>query len=69
MLSWLHHFLKDNSLTVRFIRCDNSGEIVYLVQEDKTLSKGFELIALHTPEQNGMVERKYSTLYGKVRVM
>jgi hypothetical protein len=28
MLSWFHQFQKDNSLTVQYIRCDNSGENV-----------------------------------------
>jgi hypothetical protein len=72
MLSWLHQFQKDNSLTVQSLRCDNSGENIRfhrLVQEDKTLTARFELTAQYTPEQNGMVERKYATLYGKVRAM
>jgi hypothetical protein len=71
-LSWLHNFQKDNSLTVKFIRCDNSGENIQLqslVHEDKTLAVRFELAAPYTPEKNGMVERKYATLYGKVKAI
>jgi hypothetical protein len=51
---------------------ENSGENIRLqslVHEDKTLTVRFELTALYTPEQNGMVERKYATLYGKVGAM
>jgi hypothetical protein len=52
--------------------CDNSGENIRLqslVYADRTLAVRFELTAPYTPEQNGMVERKYATLYGKVRAM
>jgi hypothetical protein len=41
MLVWLHQFQKDNSLTVKFTRCDNSGEhtqLQSLVHEDNTLT-------------------------------
>jgi hypothetical protein len=72
MLTWLLQFQKDNSLTVKYIRCDNSGENIRLqslLHEDKALTVRFELTAPYTPEQNGMVERKYATLYGKVRAM
>jgi hypothetical protein len=72
MISWLHQFQKAISLTVQYLRCDNSGGNVRfqrLVQEDKTLTARCELTAPYTPEQNGMVERKYATLYDKVRAM
>jgi hypothetical protein len=72
MISWLHQFQKDNSLTVQYIRCNNSGENVRfqrLDQEDKTLKTRFELTGPYTSEQNGMGERKYELLDGKVRAM
>jgi hypothetical protein len=72
MLIFLRQFQKDNKLTVHNIRCDNSGENLRfkrLAEEDTTLSIKFELTAPYTPEQNGKLERKYATLYGKVRAM
>ena len=58
-------FQKDNKFSVHFIQCDNLGENLSFqrnVQEDKALSIKFELTAPYTPEQNGMVDRKYATL-------
>jgi hypothetical protein len=72
MILWLLRTQQTNSLTVKFIRCDNLGEYVQLqllVQADKTITIRFDLTAPYNPEQNGMVERKYATLYGKVRAM
>ena len=52
--------------------CDNAPEH-YTFQ---TLAKGklktnktFQFTAPNTPEHNGRVERKYATLFGKVRAM
>jgi hypothetical protein len=53
MLSWLHQFQKDNSLIVKYIWCDNSGDNIRLqslVHEDKILSVRFELTAPYTPD-------------------
>jgi hypothetical protein len=71
-ISWLHQFQRHYSLTVNIILCDDSRENIQLqrlVHEDKIVTEQFELTTPYTPEQNGMVERKYGTLYGKVRAM
>jgi hypothetical protein len=54
------------------IRCDNAGENKSLKDEinaDATLSVESEFTAPYTPEQNGGVEQKIATLFGKVRSM
>jgi len=57
--------------TVRYIRCDNAGENTSL--EKKCLEQGlgitFEYTSPHSPQFNGRVERKFATLYTKVRCL
>ena len=69
-------FLKDiqgkhGSHTGRIIRCDNAGENFKLKEkcEEKGLKINFEFTAPGTPQQNGKVERKFATLYSKVRAI
>ena len=61
--------LKSFGIEIKKIRCDNAGENI--VAERKMQEKGrnikFEFTAPNTPQQNGKVERKFSTLYGTVR--
>jgi hypothetical protein len=56
-----------------FIRCDNSGENHDLQNQinDKhpNLVCQYEFTAPDSPQQNDKVERKFATLYGRVRVM
>jgi len=61
---------------VKYLRCDNGGENLSLQKycNDPTKSTNldlrhlqFEFTARGTPQQNGRVERKFATLYGKVR--
>jgi len=56
---------------VKFIRCDNSGENRVLQKEcDKNgLGIEFEFTAPNTPQQNGRVERKFATFWGRMRAM
>ena len=56
---------------VKFVRCDNAGENIGFQDECKKegLKLEFEFTAPNTPQQNGKVERKFATLYGKVRSM
>ena len=56
---------------VKFIRCDNAGENKILEATCKKESLGiiFEFTAPGTPQQNGMVERAFATLYGSMRAM
>ena len=55
----------------KFIRCDNAGE--NLATEKLCLQEGlgitFEYSAPNSPQQNGRVERRFATLYGRVRSM
>ena len=53
---------------VKFIRCDNAGENLAFEKAAKSEGLGltFEYTAPGTPQQNGKVERKFATLYGRV---
>ena len=54
-----------------FIRCDNAGENKKFQElaEKNGLGIHFEFTAPDTPQQNGKIERKFATLYGRVRSM
>ena len=56
---------------VKSIRCDNAGENHKAREELEKAGFGveFEFTASNTPQQNGKVERKFATLYGRVRSM
>ena len=72
VIDWIRIFEKDTGKRVQHIRLDNSGENVKLrekVNEYPDLKIKFEYTAPHTPQQNGKIERKFATLYGKVRSM
>ena len=60
-----------NGITVKTIRCDNSGENKALLAECKAQGLGIqpEWTASGTPQQNGKVERKLATLAGYARAM
>ena len=68
-------FLKDITATYGYkivnIRCDNAGENTALEKLCKQEGLGitFEYTAPGTPQQNGRLERKFATLYGRVRAM
>ena len=55
----------------RFVRCDNAGEILQLPHQltAAQVPVTFEFIPPGTPQFNGVVERKYQTLYARVRSM
>jgi hypothetical protein len=61
---------KYNSEGTHF-HCDNAGESINFQKkfEAKNMFFDFEFTAPDTPQQNSRVERKYSTLYGKVRAI
>ena len=63
--------LKDQDINVKILRCDDAGENKAL--EDECKSKGlgiaFEYAGPRTPQRNGKVERKFQTLYGRIRAM
>ena len=56
---------------VRIIRCDDAGENKALEKSciDNGLGIKFEYTGPGTPQLNGRVERKYATLYARVRTM
>jgi hypothetical protein len=70
--AWIKLFQKTYNTTVKYIRCDNAGENLTLQEElqaDEHINVQFEFTAPHTPQKNGKVERKFATLWGKVRAM
>ena len=58
-------------VVVKTIRGDNSGENMKFEQLCKQEGMGitFEYTTPGTPQQNGRIERKFATLYGRVRAM
>ena len=63
--------LKADGIDVKIIRCDNAGENVDFQRacEREGFDLAFEYTATATPQQNGRCERKFQTLYGRVRSM
>jgi hypothetical protein len=63
--------LKAKFKTVKYIRCDDAGENKALEKACLTTGLGiqFEYTAPGTPQQNGRVKQKFTTLYGRVRSM
>ena len=58
-------------IIVKIVRCDNAGENRSFEKTCKSEGHGikFEYTAPGTPQQNGRVERKFQTLYGRIRAM
>src|SRR5210317_1253340 len=56
---------------VQTIRCDRAGENEKFQKdaEENGLGLTFEFTAPNTPQRNGRVERKFATLYGRMRSM
>jgi hypothetical protein len=56
---------------VKFIRCDNAGENKTFKKQciAEKLGIEFEYTAPNTPQQNGVAERKFATLFGRSRAM
>jgi Reverse transcriptase (RNA-dependent DNA polymerase) len=73
VIKWLKLFQKQYNTSVQHIRCDNAGENKKLqeslIQEDGIKHIQFEYTAPFTPQQNGKIERKFATLWSKVRAM
>jgi hypothetical protein len=72
MLEWLQMIKNTMDINVQIIRCDNAGEnrkLQEVIKVDPDLKIKFEFTAPNTPQQNGKIERKFQTLYGKVRAM
>ena len=72
MFKLLHFIQKVFNITIKNLRCDNSGEnesFKTMMDETKGFNINFEFTAPYTPEMNGKIERKFATLYGKARSM
>jgi len=63
--------LKSEGKHVKKIRCDGAGEnrTTEELLKANGLCVDFEYSAPNTPQQNGRVERRFATLYGRVRSM
>ena len=71
MIEFILELKNKEDVEVKIIRCDNSGENNAFEKECKRRGLGitFEYTAPDTPQQNGRVERKFATLYARVRSM
>ena len=71
MVELIKHLDQKYGYKVKFLRCDNAGENIKT--EEECFKQGFgitfEYTSPNTPQQNGRVERKFATLYGRVRSM
>jgi len=56
---------------VKYLRCDNAGEnkMTDELLKKKGIHVEFEYTSPNTPQHNGKVERKFATLYGRIRAM
>jgi hypothetical protein len=63
--------LKTANQNARFIRCDDAGENMTMKSDSEIKSFGikFEFLGPRTPQRNGKVERKFQTLYGRIRAI
>ena len=61
----------ENKITVDTIRCDNAGENKKMEEMyiDQDLEVKFEYTVVGTTQQNGRVQRKFATLYGRISSM
>jgi hypothetical protein len=71
MIALIKELQQAYGIEVKTIWCDNSGENNALQKSCKQEGLGivFEYTAPNTPQQNGRVERRFPTLYGRVRAM
>ena len=70
-LAFIKELEQEQGIKMASIRLDNSGENRALesICKQEGLDIKFEFTAPNTPQQNGRVERKFATLYGRMRAM
>jgi Reverse transcriptase (RNA-dependent DNA polymerase)/gag-polypeptide of LTR copia-type len=70
MMMWIDD-IRSKGQSVKTIRCDNAGENLAFKDESKKKQLGviFEFTAPNTPQQNGVVERAFAFLQGRVRAV
>ena len=62
------HLLQSNGIKVKVFRCDNAAENEKF--KEKIIKLGMDKFsAPGTPQQNGVVERAFTTLYGRVQAI
>ena len=64
--------LKDqHGINVKIIRCNNAGDNEKMEEAciEQRMGIKFKYTAVGIPQQNGRVERKFATLYGRIRSM
>jgi hypothetical protein len=70
MLQWLRQVTSQYKIKVKCFWCDNADEnksFQSLLRKKSTHYIKFEYTAPNTPQQNGKIEQKFATLYGKIR--
>jgi hypothetical protein len=70
-LNFIKQLQNQHYMTIKYIRLDNSGENKSLEHLCKAtaLQIQFEYTSPGTPQYHGRVERKFATLYGKIRTI
>ena len=65
--------MKERGTPVKYIRCDNAGEnrdLKTKCEQSKDLNDiEFEFTARDSPQFNGKIERKFATLFGRMRAL
>jgi len=61
----------NKGIKIRNIRCDNAGKNRKLEENaiKENMGFNFEYASVVTPQQNGVAERAFATLYGSIRAM
>jgi hypothetical protein len=69
MTLFLDRLKGDPNVNVKYIRCDNAGENGKLKEICEVRGISMEFTAPHTPQMNGVVERKFTTIRDKALAM
>ena len=71
IIDWIKALKARHKIQVKMFRCDNAGENKVLERESDKIDLGiiFEYTAPGTPQHNGVVERAFVTVMGRVRAM
>ena len=65
------HFMETNNINITTFRCNNAGENIKFKEKLVEIGKkiNIEFLAPNTPQQNGIVERAFATLYDRVQTI
>jgi hypothetical protein len=69
MVNLIKHLKEKERIEIKALRCNNAGEnkSAETLCQEEGLGITFEYTAPDTPQHNGRVERKFATLYGRMR--